>query len=53
MKRADTWTCKELDILRREFPKRTNEEMTKLIKRSQTAITQKAHKLGLKSNATG
>lgn len=53
MKRTDTWTCKELDILRREFPKRTNEEMTQFIKRSQTAITQKAHKLGLKKQSYG
>lgn len=53
MKRPDTWTCKELDILRREFPKRTNEEMTKLIKRSKQAITQKASKLGLKKERYG
>lgn len=48
MRREDCWTQKELDILRREFPKRTNEEMTKLIKRNQKAIEQKAHKMGLK-----
>lgn len=53
MKRSDAWTCKELDILRREFPKRTNGEMTKLIKRSQQAITQKAHMLGLKKQRYG
>ena len=53
MKRSDAWTCKELDILRREFPKRTNEEMTQLIKRSQTAITQKAHMLGLRKQGYG
>ena len=53
MKRADCWTQKELDILRREYPKRTNEEMTKLIKRGQKAIEQKAHKLGLKKERYG
>lgn len=53
MRRQDTWTCKELDILRREFPKRTNAEMTKLIKRSQQAITQKASTLGLKKERYG
>ena len=53
MKRSDAWTCKELDILRREFPKRTNGEMTKLIKRSQQAIIQKASKLGLKKQRYG
>lgn len=53
MKRKDIWTCKELDILRREFPKRTNAEMAKLIKRSPTAIVQKASKLGIKKQHYG
>lgn len=47
------WTYKELDTLRREFPKRSNAEMAKLIKRSQQAITQKASKLGLKKESYG
>lgn len=52
--KPNEWTFKELDTLRREFPKRTNDEMVKLLpKRSREAIIQKASKLGLKKQRYG
>lgn len=52
--KPNEWTPKELDTLRREFPKRSNDEMAKLLpKRSRGAIIQKAHKLGVKKQRYG
>lgn len=52
--KPNEWTPKELDTLLREFPKRTNDEMVKLLpKRSRGSIIQKASKLGLKKQRYG
>lgn len=48
MKRDDLWTCKELDLLRRNYTKMTNQELAKTLKRTLSAINKKAHDLGLK-----
>lgn len=53
MSKAAEWTWKEKDILAREFPKRTNAEMTKLLKRSQSSIANMANQMGLKKEHYG
>ncbi len=48
MKRADSWTCKQVDILQRNYKTMSVEELAKLTKRTPHAVQQKMHKLGLK-----
>ena len=47
------WTWKEIDILTREFPKKTNAELAKMLNRSYSAVIKKAHDLGLKKDHYG
>lgn len=51
--RSDAWTQKELDLLRREFPARTTEEVARMLGRSVHATSVKASKLGLKKRHYG
>lgn len=53
MKRDDQWTCKELDLLRRNYTKMTNQELAQMLKRSLSAVNRKAHLLGLKKERYG
>lgn len=51
--RPNEWTQKELDILRREFPSRTTEEVAAMLGRSYQATAVMASKLGLKKRHYG
>lgn len=42
------WTQRDLDTLRREYPRRTAAEVAQMLGRSEMAITNRAHNLGLK-----
>lgn len=53
MKRDDQWTCRELDLLRRNYTKMTNQEIAQMLKRSLSATNMKAYKLGLKKERYG
>lgn len=48
MKRADIWTCKQVDLLQRNYKTMNVEDLAKLVKRTPKAVQQKMHKLGLK-----
>lgn len=42
------WTQRDLDTIRREYPRRTAAEVARMLGRSETAICNRAYKLGLK-----
>lgn len=47
------YTFREMDILRREYPIRTTEELSRMLGRSKQAIFVKASKMGLKKDHYG
>lgn len=47
------WTCRDLDILRLEYPRRKTEEVAKMLNRSARAVSVKACKLGIKKDHYG
>lgn len=53
MKRKDQWTYKELDLLRTNYTKMTNQELAQLLKRTVSAVNMKAYLLGLKKGHYG
>ena len=52
-KRSDEWGTMELTILRMEFPKKTTAEVAARLKRSISAVSNKANELGLKKQRYG
>ena len=52
-RREDQWTCKELDLLRRNYTKMTNRELARMLRRTVSAANMKAHLLGLKKERYG
>lgn len=53
MRRENLWTCKELDLLRRNYTKMTNQELAQMLKRTERAVNTKACHLGLKKERYG
>ena len=53
IRREDQWTCKELDLLRRNYTKMTNQELARMLKRTVGAVNMKAYSLELKRSTTG
>lgn len=53
IRREDQWTCKELDLLRRNYTKMTNQELARMLKRTVGAVNMKAYSLGLKKEHYG
>lgn len=53
MRRADQWTCKELDLLRRNYQKMSNQELADMLGRSLSATNMQAYKMGLKKKNYG
>lgn len=51
MKREDQWTYKELDLLRTNYTKMTNQELAQMLNRTVSAVNMKAYLLGLKKGA--
>jgi hypothetical protein len=49
--RMPRWTAEELEILRREYPDRSNVELARRLGRSEKSIVSKAHNLGLKKSS--
>lgn len=53
MRRKDEWNCLEIDLLRKNYAKMTNQEIAKLLKRSLGAVNKKAYDLRLKKTSYG
>lgn len=53
MKKGRPWTYNDIDILRREFPVRTTDEIAVMLRRSERAVQVKASLLGLKRENHG